>query len=192
MSFIDQLLTEHRNIARVLKCLERELDKVEQHENADYQLMEYAMTYITDYPDVLHHPHEDVMFARLQRKDPAAADTVNALLEEHKDLEKMGRRLREMVSAAATEQLVERAALVQAGREYLKKQFSHMRVEESGVLPMARKAFTHADWNDIAYYTKPEQDPVFGDVLDENFKELYDVIVGMSGDLGDTGKVKEI
>jgi len=52
--------TEHVNFAKLLNLLEAELDLFHKGDSPNYELMLDIMFYMTHYPDVLHHPREDL------------------------------------------------------------------------------------------------------------------------------------
>ncbi len=70
---IELLSREHRNIERLLGVLERELELFERGERPDYEVVRAIISYFEVYPEVYHHPQEDLVFARLKTRDPAAA-----------------------------------------------------------------------------------------------------------------------
>src|SRR5678815_1568332 len=62
---------EHLNFVALLDVLEAELDRFSRGKAPDYELMLDIMFYMTHYPDVLHHPKEDVAFGRIAARHPA-------------------------------------------------------------------------------------------------------------------------
>ena len=63
---LDQWHTEHVNFAKLLNLLEAELDLFHEGDSPNYELMLDIMFYMTHYPDVLHHPREDLAFAKIK------------------------------------------------------------------------------------------------------------------------------
>ena len=51
---------EHVNFARLLNVLEQQLQAFHQDEHPDYALMLDICDYLQNFPDVYHHPREDV------------------------------------------------------------------------------------------------------------------------------------
>src|SRR5215468_7744826 len=82
--------TEHVNFAALLDLLEVQLDRFHRGEAPDYELMLDVMFYMTHYPDVLHHPKEDLAFERIAERDAAARQTVDTLSGEHSLLKRDG------------------------------------------------------------------------------------------------------
>ena len=61
--------TDHANFARLLDLLEAQLDLFHRGETPHYELMLDIMFYMTHYPDVLHHPKEDMAFTRIRERE---------------------------------------------------------------------------------------------------------------------------
>ena len=59
---------EHVNFAKLLDLLEGQLDLFHKGESPDYELMLDIMFYMKHYPDVLHHPKEDLAFCKGREK----------------------------------------------------------------------------------------------------------------------------
>ena len=62
---VEQLMSglrgDHRNMAMLLDSLDREIDKLAASGETDYDLVRDIMLYLTEYPDVVHHPKEDIV-----------------------------------------------------------------------------------------------------------------------------------
>jgi Hemerythrin HHE cation binding domain len=80
---IERLSQEHRNIERLLAVLERELEVFDRGDRPDYEVIRAVISYFEVYPEVYHHPQEDLVFAKLKTRDPAAAAKVGDLAREH-------------------------------------------------------------------------------------------------------------
>ncbi len=80
---LDELRDEHRNLARLLDLLARELNTFKESGRPDYDLVEIILEYCQHYPDLCHHPKEDMIFEKLQARDPATANIIGNLKLEH-------------------------------------------------------------------------------------------------------------
>src|ERR1700675_2075136 len=80
---IERLSQEHRNIEKLLAILERELEGFDRGGRPDYEVIRAVISYFEVYPEVYHHPQEDLVFAKLRTLDPAAAAKVGDLAREH-------------------------------------------------------------------------------------------------------------
>src|SRR5438874_8761737 len=93
---IERLSQEHRNIEKLLAILERELEVFDRGDRPDYEVIRAVISYFEVYPEVYHHPQEDLVFAKLRSRDPAAAAKVGNLALEH---QKGTERLRRVAQA---------------------------------------------------------------------------------------------
>ena len=93
---IERLSQEHRNIEKLLAILERELEVFDRGDRPDYEVIRAVISYFEVYPEVYHHPQEDLVFAKLRTRDPVAAAKVGDLAHEH---HKGAERLRQVAQA---------------------------------------------------------------------------------------------
>lgn len=173
---MDQLKADHRNIARLLDTLDRQISVVHDEGVADFDLMHDIMTYMAHYPDHTHHPIEDLVFAKLIGHDADAASVVARLEREHVALAEKGQRFLEMLRHVVDGAMVERDVLENTGRDFVAFLRSHMEVEDSDAFPRAEKALTAEDWQDVADGFEARTDPVFGPVVAEEFRALFEYI----------------
>lgn len=173
---MQQLKTDHGNIARLLSTLEEQMNVVRDERSADFDLMHDIMVYMTQYPDHTHHPMEDLVFEKLVAHDSSAGDIVARLEREHKGLAEKGGRFLEMLRHVVDGALVEREALEEAGRDYIAFLRSHMEIEDTDAFPRAERALSEGDWADVASGMEARTDPVFGPVIADEFRSLYDYI----------------
>jgi hypothetical protein len=72
-----------RNERGLLAVLERELAIVDRGDRPDYKVIRAIISYFELYPEMYHHPLEDLVFSKLKLRDPAAAAKVGGLTLEH-------------------------------------------------------------------------------------------------------------
>ena len=88
------LHTEHAHICRVLDFLDTQIDLLEKGGNPEWDLMRDVMHYMTNFPDIYHHPKEDLVFNRLRQRQSGAIPEIDDILHEHGELSKMGQKFR--------------------------------------------------------------------------------------------------
>jgi hemerythrin-like domain-containing protein len=66
--------------------------------------------------------------------------------------------------------------LEEAGRDYIAFLRSHMEIEDSDAFPRAEKMLTEEDWKSVASGMKARTDPVFGPVVADEFRSLFEYI----------------
>src|SRR5271157_2236694 len=134
---IEVLREEHRNIGRLLRALDHQIEIFAKSEAPDYYVIVGVADYFLDYPDRCHHPKEDLIASKLREADPAAAATVGDLSGEHRALHRRARRFRETVSALLNDTDIPRLLIVDAARDFIDAQHLHLRKEEESFFPLA-------------------------------------------------------
>ena len=175
-AIMEQLKADHSNISHLLATLEEQMDVVHDEENADFELMHDIMVYMTHYPDHTHHPMEDLVFQKLTGHDSSAGGVVTQLRREHAALAEKGQCFTQMLRHVVDGALVERQALESTGRDYITFLRNHMEIEDSDAFPRAEQALADRDWEDVASNIEARTDPVFGPVIADEFRSLYDYI----------------
>lgn len=171
-SVLETLREEHRNIARVLDAMENQLDRLSTASNPDYDLLQSIANYFCDYPDRCHHPKEDIVFRQLQAKRPAAAATVGDLAKEHRDAYARVRRFRDNIQAIFRDEILPRNSVLTAGRSFIDAEREHMRMEEELFFPLAARVLEEEDWRGIESRISQRHDPLFGELVEEEFRIL--------------------
>jgi hemerythrin-like domain-containing protein len=87
---------EHVNFARLLDLLEKQVAAFHVGEQPNYDLMLDVVYYLRHYPDQVHHPQEDVAFARVLERDPTMKSQIDRLMQEHHVIAAVGETLREL------------------------------------------------------------------------------------------------
>src|ERR1700746_852510 len=90
---LERLSQEHRNIEKLLDILERELEVFDRGGRPHSDVIRAVIRYFEGYPEVYHHPQEDLVFAKLRTRDPAAAAKVGDLAREHQKGAQLLRRV---------------------------------------------------------------------------------------------------
>lgn len=164
--------TEHVNFAALLDLLELQLDLFHRGEAPDYELMLDIMFYMTHYPDVAHHPKEDLAFARIAERDAASRPTVERLSDQHSILKRDGNALVIALDDIVNGSVTSREHVEAPGRAYIAAFRLHMRIEETDVLPLAAKLLDRSDWAAIGRSIRRLDDPVFGKSSDARYAAL--------------------
>jgi hemerythrin-like domain-containing protein len=153
---------EHVNFATLLDLLEDQLNLFHQGNSPDYQMMLDIMFYMTHYPDVVHHPREDLAFARILELDINSRPIVDDLAEQHVRLKDFGSALVRSLENIIDGSITSRDRVEVPGRAYIAEFRSHMLKEEKAILPLAARLFREADWAAIAAAIQHIDDPLFG------------------------------
>jgi hemerythrin-like domain-containing protein len=163
---------EHANFATLLDLLEGQLDVFHKGESPDYELMLDIMFYMTHYPDVLHHPKEDLAFARIKEREVNARPIVDELTEQHARLKEFGDALVRALDDIVNGSIKSREHVETPGRAYVADFRSHMQREETAILPLAAKLLRDKDWAAIDAAIRHIDDPLFGKNGEERYAAL--------------------
>lgn len=174
---IGLLRLEHSNMAKLIGLLDREIKVFDEGEMPDYDLINGILTYNLSFPDTCHHPKEDLIYQKLKARDPAMAERLGDLEQEHRDLKQLTLRLATAVREVLAEVQMPRDWVVQVAREYVEFWRRHMAKEEEEFLPAAERILKAEDWADIDAAAFDRPDALFGPKVEEPYERLYDEIV---------------
>jgi hemerythrin-like domain-containing protein len=166
---IDFLRQEHRNIEKLLLVLEQELSVFDRGERPDYEVIRAVIAYFEVYPDVYHHPQEDMVFKKLNARDAAAAANIGDLAAEHRSGAKRLRRVAQAVESVLMDREVLRHTVDDIIRDFIVHERRHIAMEERDFFPAAVKALQPQDWAEIASRLTDQKDPLFSAVVEERF-----------------------
>jgi hemerythrin-like domain-containing protein len=169
---IDQLHQDHIHIARLLDFIDREVVKAGTAERPDYHLLNEVMYYMTHYPDLYHHPHEDRIFARLRATGKVPVSEIDEVSEQHKTLLEQGLRFRELLEAILRTEGVRVDDFVATAQAYSRLQRAHLDREEGVLFDAARQFLSEADWRAIDAAWEGAPDPLFGAVVKAQYAYL--------------------
>ena len=174
---IDILREEHRNIARLLEALDHQIDVFAQVGEPDYDVICGISDYFLEYPDLCHHPKEDIIVDILKRQYPNEIGTVGDLLREHRMIHERAFRFRDMVGALLSATDIARSSVVNAARQFIEAERRHMEREEEHFLPLAERVLTPEDWSNIEGRLANGRDPLFGERVEKRFNNLRECLL---------------
>ena len=167
---------DHVNFGRLLNLLESELAPLHDAGAPDYALMLDIMYYMTHYSDIVHHPKEDLVFARIKAHDERSGPAVDALTAQHAQLREMGTALVHTLDDVVNGAIASREHVEGTARAYVSALRTHMRTEEGEILPRAARVLSESDWADINTTIANADDPLFGAQLEERYARLREEI----------------
>ena len=183
MQALEIIQSEHRGMWRVASAMDTLAGTLKQPDalRPGAATLASLLDYIDSYVDRVHHPKEDeYLFRLLRQRDPAAVADIERLEREHRDGPRFRDQLRQRAQAAARGEATdakELAASVTGFTEHLR---AHMRLEETRVMPAARKALSAQDWQEIDAAFADNDDPLFGPQVRTEFAELKARIVALA------------
>jgi branched-chain amino acid transport system ATP-binding protein len=142
-------------------------------------MLEYLQAYI----DRLHHPKEDQFLFRLLRQRSSEADAHIARLEsEHRNGPAYLERLLTQARALASGASIDLPAFCEGLKSFVAHQQAHIRLEETTVMPLARRVLTTEDWREADAAFAANDDPLFGAAPRAEFAALHARIVRLAPD----------
>jgi hemerythrin-like domain-containing protein len=174
---IGELRTEHANMARLLKILEKQIEIFEATGQPDYTITQDIILYFLDFPDQCHHPKEDLVAQRLLELAPDRAGQLRELTGLHEELGMLTRKVANVVRRVLDEAEIPRAEVIRAVKEFISSQRHHMEMEEAHFLPLAEEVLSEADLEELDAEIFQKEDPLFGPKTEEHFTMLRDNIL---------------
>ena len=178
---LGKLHQDHINVAKLLDLYEKQLKILKKGGNPNYIILRDIMKYMRCYPDVVHHPLEEVIFEKLEEKNKAIADKVHQLYREHKQIDDIGNNLAEILSTIAAGVITSLTEFLENSEKYLQLMRSHMNLEEGEIFPEINKYFTDKDWESVDLVLAKQSDPLFGHKIEEEYQSLYESVLSDSG-----------
>ena len=139
---------EHSAVSAVLRSMLQmmERDPDEQPERF-FDVLRAMLFYIDEFPERRHHPKEsDLLFPKIARVAPELMEVIERLERDHVSGESRVRELQHLLLAWELLGDSRRMAFQEAARKYVEFYLTHMRTEETELLPVAEKLLTEKDW----------------------------------------------
>ena len=144
----------------------------------DFSVLRAMLFYIDEFPEKLHHTKEsELLFPKVRARCPEAGATLDRLEREHQRGEKAIRDLEHDLLAFEVLGESRRDAFEQSVNRYIAFYMAHMALEEEQILPLAEKALSAADWDEIDLAFLANRDPLTGHEPDEGLRPLFSKIV---------------
>jgi hemerythrin-like domain-containing protein len=176
---LDNLHQEHINTAKLMGVLENQIKLFQENGDINLQLIRDITEYIISYPDLYHHPKEDLVFELLRHKDKEIETVINHLLEDHKTLTDSAINLTRVLSKLKDNDNAKR--LIKPLQNYVDLTRSHMDIEETKVFPKADELLSEEDWQQIEEGFNSAEDPLFGKVIHKRYENTFNSIIEIGG-----------
>jgi hemerythrin-like domain-containing protein len=169
---IGGLRSDHRNIAMLLDLLDAEIDRLAASGEPDYDLVRDIMLYMTEYPDVVHHPKEDIVYRHLKSLRPEIHTKLERVETDHQNIEESGLKLRSSVEAISIGANIDRDELIEKCRHYIEQLREHMYWEETELFLLADELQHFGDWSEVVLKNNEISDPLFGSLVERKYGGL--------------------
>ena len=108
---LDKLHKDHINFFKLLEFLERQAELLKDCEHIDLELILDALRYMKEYPDLIHHPLEDIVYRYFLEHFNEVHNELIFLLHEHDELPDLTNKLIEMIQAVSANEPQDREKL---------------------------------------------------------------------------------
>lgn len=177
-ALITALKTDHVNINKLLIILGKELEKFSSDQDADLYLMLDIIDYVEKYPDLIHHPREDLIFDAFTKKMGEKNPNIETLSIQHQSLPTLTHSIRQVIENIIEEAyMMPRSEVSEKIQDYIDRQRQHLRMEEATVFPLIDSTLDEDDWKQVEENLPYHEDPLFGNHLEERYKNLFKFLI---------------
>jgi hemerythrin-like domain-containing protein len=171
-----ELRQDHRNMAKLLTLLEEQTEDIFDEGDGELPLMIDIMHYMTVYPDTVHHPKEDQLYAELRAARPDLSQGMARVTEEHHAIGERGLKLCQKLEMAESGNAVRRKEIVADALRYIESLRAHMNWEESDLFRRLDKMLAdgHGVLETATFVNR--HDPLFGAAVEERFRALHKAV----------------
>ena len=191
MQALDIISAEHRGMWRLARALDGLRVQLQAGPQAgapagtggEAPAIVAMLEYLQAYTDRLHHPKEDQFLFRLLRQRSSEAEAHIARLEgDHRHGPDYLQRLLAQARALESGAAIDLPAFCSALQSFVAHQQAHIRLEETTVMPLARRVLTADDWAEANAAFAANDDPLFGAVPRAELAALHARIVRLAPD----------
>lgn len=176
---LDVINEEHQALAAMLRSLGLLLSQAHREKQPpDFDVLRAMLLYVDEFPERLHHRKEtDLLFPKVRERCPGLASVLYRLERDHEAGERSIRALEHALLAYEVLGEPRREAFEQHVAHYTRFYLEHMALEESEILPAARRAFTPEDWVELDAAFATHRDPLTGFEAGAEFQPLFQKIL---------------
>jgi branched-chain amino acid transport system ATP-binding protein len=174
MKAVAIIKAEHRNLESVLFTLGHLVKEIEKNKAVPLNVFHGIIYYLDSFLDKYHHPKENkYLFPALLERHPESRQIIEELGKQHGRGERM--LLDVVKTLSAFEFLGDSgfAGFRDAVQDYIEFERTHIHLEETEILPMAKQYLSDSDWIPIEKAFLCNEDPLFGTAPSTEFQTLF-------------------
>jgi hemerythrin-like domain-containing protein len=172
VEIIEILREEHRNIQKLLRVMEQELNVFDRGERPDYEVFGAIIEFFKKYPDACHHPKEDIIYEKFKARDPGRAASIADLQAEHREGAVRLRRVAQAIESVLNDQELLRQNIDRIIRDFIDNERKHIALEDEVIFPAIVDTLQPGDWADIALTLADRYGPPSEADFEEQFSTL--------------------
>ncbi|MGH1353247.1 MAG: hemerythrin domain-containing protein [Methyloligellaceae bacterium] len=156
---MDLLKAEHETMRKLLDILEEQVSLIEEGRETDKYLIGEITDYFRRFPDMYHHPKEDLIFEALEQRSPDTVNKMGDLESKHEELsQELHEFTRTVVKYLLNRDRWKSHFLVRA-KKFVTDERAHIDSEETYFFPIALQTLSQEDWdnidNQVGVFTNP-------------------------------------
>jgi len=173
---------EHRSLAAVLHGMLYLVHEIrDRGAKPNFDLFRAMIYYIDAFPERFHHPKEEnYLFRSLRIRHPGAKPLLDRLEGEHWTGAHKIRTLEQALVRYHDGGAIEFPSFAAAVEDYAAFHRSHMRVEETEILPLAERHLSPDDWQAIDEAFLGHTDPLLAVEAGAKFQALFTRICNLA------------
>lgn len=173
---IERIRREHGYMVQLLSILKGKLAQLNREQEINYGLVKEIVSYLISHSEKVHHPKEDIIYHHYLKKY-GEQQSIDNLEAEHRTLSDRTGQFLLVVEMILQDAVVPQEVFIEKLDDFIQMQKRHLELEERYILPLIVDAFTVEDWQEVeSQWAQPEDDPVFGDTIAEEYKQLAERI----------------
>ena len=171
-----ELRQDHKNMGMMLSLLETESNRLFDGEDTDFELLHDVMLYMSVYPDAVHHPKEDRIYAELKVVRPDLSVGFDRITVDHRNIAELGFKLRNDIASVKSDGIVPKNTVVADALRYVNTLRGHMQWEELDLFRRVEEMVAEGHELIEAATFLQSSDPVFGPEVEDKFSRLFDSV----------------
>jgi hemerythrin-like domain-containing protein len=171
-----ELRQDHKNMSLMLNLLELESNRLFDGYDTDFELLHDIMHYMTVYPDVVHHPKEDRIYAEVKAVRPDLSIGFDRITVDHRHIAELGFKLRNDIESVTSGGVIRKKAVVADTLRYVNTLRGHMQWEELDLFRRIEEMVAEGHELIESSTFLQTTDPVFGPEVEEKFARLFESV----------------
>lgn len=171
------LYQDHQHIGRLLTILQNKLATMELGSQPNFHLMSEVLDYLEDYGDGYHHSREDLLFGYIRNHHHECDALVNQANNEHKELARLTRSLRESVDQALLDAPFLMKDFCKRMSRFIDAQRRHLSFEEQRLFPLIEQYMSLEDWQEFSAKAPYRHDPLEDEARSQDYQELANALI---------------
>lgn len=183
-TILEALTTSHRTMKHMITLIRVQVDLLHPNaESAQFEFLNRAIAYMRNYPGLVHHPAEELIFERLIRYSPEAQALCAELTEQHNTFSAREAEILDGLPRARAGDDAACEHIKELGLAYCTDHVGHIDDEEEKALPQAATWLREDDWREIAAKTNFAIDPLSDPKAVARYDSIYDFIMATEGNV---------